>query len=131
MSRDLLVVTAVDAEADAVRAGLGGRNGVTVAAGGGGPAAAAAGPARRRALAEGTARPYRAVLSAGIGGGIPGRAALGAIVLGTRSIAADLGAQTADGFISLDVLGFGDTVLAADPTLLAALRRALPEAVVG
>ncbi len=52
----LLVVTAVEAEADAVRAGLDGRS--TVAAVGVGPAAAAAGTARLLALAEAGGRPY-------------------------------------------------------------------------
>lgn len=131
MNGPLLVVTAVAAEADAVRAGLGGDGGVTVATVGVGPAAAAAGTARLLALAQATATPYRAVISAGIGGGFPGRAPVGATVLGVRSIAGDLGAQTPDGFLPLEALGFGHTVANADPTLLAAARRALPHAVVG
>jgi futalosine hydrolase len=126
----LLVVTAVAAEADAVRAGVTGP-GVTVAAAGVGPAASAAGTARLLALAEAAGRPYTGVVSAGIAGGFPGRAAVGAVVLAARSVAADLGAESADGFVPLDALGFGGTTAAADPTLLARLRGALPHALVG
>ncbi len=130
MSGELLVVTAVAAEADAVRTGLSADT-VTVEPVGVGPAAAAAGTARLIALAEAAGRPYRAVISAGIGGGFPGHAPVGAVVLATRSVAADLGAESPDGFITLDELGFGATSAAADPELLARLRAALPEAVTG
>jgi futalosine hydrolase len=101
---------------------------VTVASVGVGPAAAAAGTARLLALA-GT--PYRAVVSAGIAGGFPGRAGPGATVLASVSVAADLGADSPDGYLSLDELGFGTTRAPADPGLLAALRVALPGAVPG
>ncbi|MEJ3749923.1 futalosine hydrolase [Actinomycetes bacterium KLBMP 9797] len=126
----LLIATAVEAEADAIRAGL--RPGVAIVAavGVGAPAAAAA-TARLLALAEAAGHPYRAVLSAGIAGGFPDRADLGATVLAARSIAADLGADAPDGFIPLDALGFGTTTIDADPELLAALRAALPGAVAG
>ncbi|MFI5494400.1 futalosine hydrolase [Actinoplanes sp. NPDC051859] len=89
----LLVVTAVEAEAAAFRAGADPTT-VDVVPVGVGPAAAAAGTARLLALAEARGVPYRAVLSAGIAGGFVGRAEVGATVLATRSIAADLGAET-------------------------------------
>jgi futalosine hydrolase len=133
----LLVVTAVPAEAEALRAGLVNRAGVTVAPVGVGPAAAAAGTTRLILQAEAAGQPYRAVVSAGIGGGFPERAALGTLVLGSRSVAADLGAESPDGFIPLDELGLpldqlgGGTSVIADPTLLAQLRTALPRATVG
>lgn len=130
MSAGLLVVTAVPAETEAIRAGLASST-VTVAPVGVGPAAAGAGTARLLALAEAAGRPYQAVLSAGIGGGFPNRAALGTIVLATRSIAADLGAESSDGFLSLDELGFGPSSASADPDLLRTLRGALPRATVG
>lgn len=126
----LLVVTAVPAEADAVRAGLTGPH-VHVAPVGVGPAAAAAGTARLLAFAEATGSPYAAVVSAGIAGGFPGRADVGATVIGTRSIAADLGAESPDGFVPLDRLGFGSAVRDADPGLVRSLAEALPAAVVG
>ncbi|HEU4424386.1 MAG TPA: futalosine hydrolase [Pilimelia sp.] len=126
----LLVVTAVEAEADAIRSGLGGA-GVTVAAVGVGPAAAAAGTARLLAIAESGGRAYDGVISAGIAGGFPGRADPGATVLAVRSIAADLGADSPDGFLAIDELGFGSATVHPDPTLHAALRAALPSALVG
>ncbi|MEU7585731.1 futalosine hydrolase [Micromonospora sp. NPDC049230] len=132
----LLVVTAVPAEADAVRAGLTDPT-VTVAPIGVGPAVAGAATARLLALAEAAGRPYRAVVSAGVAGGFTGRAEVGDTVLGTASIAADLGAESPDGFIPVDELGMPLVLLGvggvvpADPVLLAALRAALPAATVG
>jgi futalosine hydrolase len=102
-----------------------------------GPAAAGAATARLLALAEVAGRPYRGVVSAGVAGGFPGRVAIGGTVLGTRAVAADLGAESPDGFIPVDDLGIppellgGGTVLDADPGLLAALRAALPDATMG
>ncbi|MFG2053924.1 futalosine hydrolase [Micromonospora sp. NPDC048930] len=132
----LLVVTAVPAEAEAVRAGLTDPT-VTVAPVGVGPAVAGAATARLLALAEAAGRPYRAVVSAGIAGGFVGRVAVGGTVLATRSVAADLGAESPEGFLPIeelgmpaDVLGAG-SVVPADPRLLNALRTALPDAVAG
>jgi futalosine hydrolase len=124
----LLIVTAVAAESDAVRAGW---DGGTVRVVGVGPAAAAAGTARLLALAEAAGAPYDAVVSAGIAGGFPGRAGVGATVLGARSIAADLGAETPGGFQPVESLGFGTSVLEADATLLKSLVGALPGATLG
>jgi len=126
----LLVVTAVAAEADAFRAGVD-PGLIVVEPVGVGPAAAAAGTARLLALAEAAGTPYRGVLSAGIAGGFAGRAEVGATVLGARSIAADLGAETPDGFLPIEELGFGNSLLEADPTLLKTLTEALPGAVIG
>lgn len=133
MTDPLLLVTAVEAEAEAVRVGAdrAGRPSVHIAAVGVGPAAAAAGTARLLALAEAAGTPYRAVISAGIAGGFAGRAAVGATVLGTRTIAADLGAEGADGFLPIEELGFGSSLIEADATLLTSLSSALPEAVLG
>ncbi|RAO54111.1 Futalosine hydrolase [Micromonospora saelicesensis] len=132
----LLVVTAVPAEADAVRAGLTDPT-VTVTPIGVGPAVAGAATARLLALAEAAGRPYRAVVSAGVAGGFTGRAEVGDTVLGTASIAADLGAESPDGFIPVDELGMPSALLGAgsrvpaDPGLLGALRAALPTATAG
>ncbi|MEU0547784.1 futalosine hydrolase [Micromonospora sp. NPDC005979] len=132
----LLVVTAVPAEADAVQAGLTATD-VTVAPVGVGPAVAGAATARLLTLAEAAGRPYRAVVSVGVAGGFTGRAAVGDTVLGTASIAADLGADSPDGFIGIEDLGMppallgGGSVVPADPALLAALRAALPMATIG
>ncbi|MGW1446725.1 futalosine hydrolase [Micromonospora sp. NPDC002411] len=132
----LLVVTAVPAEAEAVRVGLTDHT-VTVTPVGVGPAVAGAATARLLALAEAAGRPYRAVISAGVAGGFTGRAQVGDTVLGTASIAADLGAESPDGFIPVDELGMPPAMLGvggvvpADPSLLAALRAALPAATTG
>ncbi|HEX5202031.1 MAG TPA: futalosine hydrolase [Actinoplanes sp.] len=125
MAHPLLVVTAVAAEAEAVRAGADPSH-VVVESVGVGPAAAAAGTARL--LANGS---YRAVISAGIAGGFPGRAPVGATVIGARSIAADLGAESPNGFLPIEELGFGTSLRPADPLLLKGLTAALPEAIVG
>jgi futalosine hydrolase len=122
----LLVVTAVEAERDAVSAGAGDL--VDVAVVGVGPAAAAAATARLLALA---ATPYRAVVSAGIGGGFAEHVGVGGLALASRSIAADLGAESPDRFLPLSELGFGATRHEADPLLVEALRAALPAAVAG
>ncbi len=100
----LLIVTAVPAERDAVVAG----GLAEVHAVGVGVAAAAAGTARLLALGD-----YDAVLCAGIGGGFPGRVGPGGVVVGTVSIAADLGADSPDGFLPIDALGFGTGTLPA------------------
>lgn len=118
----LLVVTAVEAEAEAVRRGLGGAPGCDVIAAGAGPAAAAAGAAA--ALAAGR---YGCVISAGIAGGFPG-APLGSLVLASELVAADLGAETPEGFRSAAELGFGRVSLPSDPGRTAALAAALAAA---
>jgi futalosine hydrolase len=91
-----------------------------------GTAAAAAGTARLLATGD-----YRAVISAGIAGGFAGRIEVGGVALATESIAADLGADSPDGFLPLSSLGFGVDRRAVDADLLAALRAALPGAVAG
>ncbi|MER7455739.1 futalosine hydrolase [Micromonospora sp. NPDC126480] len=132
----LLVVTAVPAEAQAVRAGLPDGT-ATVAPVGVGPAVAAAATARLLALAEAAGRPYRAVVSAGVAGGFVGRVPVGGTVIGSSAIAADLGAESPEGFIPVDQLGMpaevlgGGSTITADPGLVAALRTALPAAAVG
>lgn len=75
-----------------------------VLAAGVGPAAAAAGTATALALA---AHPYALVVSAGIAGGFAPVAPLGCAVVADAIVAADLGAQTPDGFATVTELGFG------------------------
>ncbi len=70
-------------------------------------------------------------------GGFAGRVAVGGTVLGSQAVAADLGAESPDGFVPIDELGMpaellgGGPALDADPELLTALRKALPAATVG
>ncbi|MFC9424814.1 futalosine hydrolase [Streptomyces sp. NPDC056987] len=134
----VLVVTAVAAEAEAVAAGLaryaasgvreltGGyemaghaqytpRPGsvqipvVDVLAGGVGPTAAAV--ATATALASSPYDPpYHLVVSAGIGGGFLPHAPVGSLVVADSMVAADLGADSPDGFAAVEELGFGRSV---------------------
>lgn len=116
----VLVVTAVEAEREAVLAGLGGDSRFVVIAAGVGSAAAAAGTAL--ALSRGS---YTRVVSAGIAGGFAGTAEIGSLVVASRIVAADLGSDSPDGFISVDELGFGSSVIPAESDVSAALLGAL------
>jgi len=128
----VLVVTAVDAEAAAFARELPpDSRPALIRAVGVGPAAAAAATARLLALAELAGSPYRAVLSVGIAGGWSDAAPVGATVLGTACVAADLGADSPDGFLPVDSLGFGSASVPVDAELFAAVRAALPGAVAG
>lgn len=100
----VLVVTAVPAEAEAVTAGA---PGLDVLAGGVGPAAVAASTAIALTTARAAGTPYDLVVSAGIGGGFAPHAPLGAVVVADAILAADLGADTPDGFLPVEELGFG------------------------
>ncbi|MEV4743704.1 futalosine hydrolase [Streptomyces sp. NPDC049555] len=79
-----------------------------VLAGGVGPAAAAASTATALTAAALAGEPYDLVLSTGIAGGFAPAAPLGTVVAAETIVAADLGAQAADGsFVPLAELGFG------------------------
>lgn len=106
----VLIVTAVDAEREAVLRGLQGMKGIDVIAAGVGAAVSAARTAAELAAAPAS---YRLVISAGIGGGFVRRAEIGSLVIADLIVAADLGAETQDGYLSLDELGFGSTRIAA------------------
>jgi futalosine hydrolase len=124
----LLIVTAVAAERDAVLAGVGEVSvlpdplasdaaEVDVIAVGVGPARAASGTLLQLAQAEADLAPYHAVICAGVAGALPGRAEIGDLVVATASVAADLGAESPDGFLPIEDLGFGVSTLPADPSL--------------
>lgn len=133
----VLVVTAVAAERDAVCAAAqsceeatlpggyplrrmpGAQVTIEALAAGVGPAAAAAGTATALTAAALAGAPYDLVVSAGIGGGFPpgvapqapsSGAPVGSVVVADAIVAADLGAETRDGFAPVTELGFG-TVL--------------------
>ncbi|WP_042168373.1 futalosine hydrolase [Paenibacillus gorillae] len=119
----ILIMTAVAAERDAVLRGLQGDTRFEVREAGVGPVAAAVSAATTLALAgEGA---YRLVICAGIAGGFVGRAAIGSVVVADELIAADLGAETPEGFRRVDELGFGSAHIAADAKLGARLIEAL------
>jgi futalosine hydrolase len=132
----ILVVTAVAAEADAVLAGLGptaptevgpypgrwaksGAGEVVVLAGGVGPATAAACAGSAIALDHADL-----VLSAGVAGGFPGRAAVGDLVVADAVVHADLGAESETGFRSVAELGLGEVATRlAEPLVAVAAAR--------
>ncbi|MFI1791732.1 futalosine hydrolase [Streptomyces olivaceoviridis] len=118
----VLVATAVPVERDAVARALPataeevrlpGASLVRTAAGwdllaaGVGPALAAATTAGALTAAALAGRPYALVVSAGIGGGFPPGAPVGSLVVADAITVADLGAETADGFLPVTELGFG------------------------
>jgi futalosine hydrolase len=135
MSARILVVTAVAAERDAVLAGRHPASGmvaglrvdraltaaglIDVACGGVGPVAAAV--STGRLLPDGSQRGrYDLVVSAGIGGGFPA-AEVGAVVVADTVVHADLGAETAEGFVSMADLGWGAVRFPVDAGWAAAL----------
>ncbi|MEU7238752.1 futalosine hydrolase [Streptomyces sparsogenes] len=94
--------------------------------------AAGPGTARLDAAGPGTARldaarldaaPYGLVVSAGIGGGFT-PAPLGTVVVAEAIVAADLGAETPDGFAAVTDLGFGTVEHLPPPALVRAVAEA-------
>jgi len=109
----VLVVTAVEAERAAFERGLAEvpaavRTAATLLVGGVGAASAAAATAAALAV-----EPYGVVVNAGIGGAFPESARLGDLLVAERIIAADLGADSPEGFLSVQELGFGTNVYPA------------------
>ncbi|WP_024759929.1 futalosine hydrolase [Streptomyces exfoliatus] len=154
MVHRILIVTAVAAEADSVAAGLGHdtpetagdtaweslalpggltlrrhADGADLLVGGVGPAAVAAATGTALAyasLADATARtPYDLVVSAGIAGGFAPHAPIGTVVVSEAIVAADLGAETPDGYLAVEELGFGRSVHPIPHSLTGPLAAAL------
>lgn len=119
----ILIMTAVTAEKEAVIRGLPDIRQVDVREAGVGPVAAAVNT--MKALSTAT---YDFVVSAGIGGGFKPQAEVGSLVVADKIIAADLGAETTEGFQSIDQLGFGSAYLQVDPTLVAQMVKAFQNA---
>ncbi|USG64822.1 futalosine hydrolase [Brevibacillus ruminantium] len=123
-SERILVMVSVPPERDAVLRGLGGDGRFDVRIGGVGAVAAAVSTAKILA----TNAAYRLVICAGIAGGFVGRAEIGSLVVADEIIAADLGAETAEGFCSVDELGFGSARVQVDATLAARMTEKLQAA---
>ncbi|MFE9443206.1 futalosine hydrolase [Streptomyces sp. NPDC006602] len=81
--------------------------GYDLLAAGVGPALAAASTAAALTAAALGGAPYDLVVSAGIAGGFQPEAPLGSLVVADEITVADLGAETADGFLPVTELGFG------------------------
>ncbi|MFI9171860.1 futalosine hydrolase [Streptomyces lincolnensis] len=117
----VLVATAVPVERDAVARAFPGpfeevrlpgatlrrAAGHDLLAAGVGPALAAASTATALTVAALEGSPYGLVVSAGIGGGFAPQAPVGSLVVAEEITAADLGAETAEGFVPVTGLGFG------------------------
>ncbi|RNF97414.1 futalosine hydrolase, partial [Streptomyces botrytidirepellens] len=96
-----------------------------VLAAGVGPAAAAAGTATALTVAAVRGAPYDLAVSAGIGGGFAPHAPLGSVVVADAVVAADLGAETPDGFAAVTDLGFGTVAHRPPPALVTAVATAI------
>lgn len=113
LHKRVLIMTAVEVEREAVLRGLSGDPRFVVMLAGVGPIAAAMNTAKALASTE-----YDLVVSTGIGGGFPGQAEVGTLVVANDVVVADLGAETPEGFSSVEELGFGSMRLASlDQTL--------------
>ncbi|MFH9730399.1 futalosine hydrolase [Streptomyces sp. NPDC017260] len=135
----VLVATAVPVERDAVARAFPARGaevslpGVTLhrhpdgwdlLAAGVGPALAAASTAAALTAAALGSAPYGLVVSTGIGGGFVPDAPVGSLVVADEITAADLGAETADGFLPVTDLGFGAVTHHPPAGLVAAVATA-------
>ena len=67
----------------------------------------------------------------GLSGAFPGTASTGDIVIATQIVAADLGADSPEGFLSASDLEWTSTCYEVAPDVVASLRRKLPDAVAG
>lgn len=134
------MTTAVPAERDAVAQAFAGAvreerlpglsllrvaDGYDLLAAGVGPALAAASTATALTAAALRGAPYGLVVSAGIGGGFQPGAPVGSLVVADEITVADLGAETADGFLPVTELGFGTVTHRPPKTLVRDLTAAL------
>ncbi|MEW5953217.1 MAG: futalosine hydrolase [Bacillota bacterium] len=116
----ILVMAAVEAEREAVLRGLRGDPRFDVRLAGIGPVSAAVRTVKVLAAAD-----YGLVISAGIAGGFPGKAEVGSLVVASEIIIADLGAETPEGFCSLDELGLSANRILPDSGLVRRVAEAL------
>ena len=108
----VLIMVAVEAERQMMMEFANSRVQIEVQLAGVGPIAAATNTAIQL-----TKQCYDLVISAGIGGGFKAKTHIGDLVIANEIISGDLGAQSEDGFLSLDKLGFGTNHIAAPKSL--------------
>ena len=116
----VLVMAAVPAERDALLRGLRENTRFDILLAGVGPVSSAVNTTK--ALAAGG---YGLVISVGIAGGFPGKAEVGSLVVADEIVAAELGAETLQGFQSLDELGLGSASIRVDAGLVRLVSSAL------
>lgn len=121
-----LTVVATATERDALLGSIPSADVADVVVAGIGPAAAAAATADALATSR-----YDVVISAGICGAFPGTASIGDIVIATQIVAADLGADSPEGFLSASDLEWTSTCFDVPADLVASVRGKLPAAVAG
>jgi futalosine hydrolase len=112
MILNILIVVSVDAEKQAVVAGLEGDNRFTVIVGGVGAVTVAANTSKELAINK-----YSYVINMGIAGGFIGKVEVGSLVIANEIIAADLGTETAEGFQTLEQLELGCSRIQCDSLL--------------
>lgn len=120
-NRRILIMTSVAAEKEAIERGLGTDPRFDVVLAGVGPISA--GIQTTRAL---MAEDHALVVNMGIAGGFREKADVGTLVIADEIVSADLGAESPEGYITLDELGFGaSTRIKADSELVELLYTAL------
>jgi futalosine hydrolase len=122
-NRRILIMTSVSPEREAILRGIGQDQRIDVLLAGVGPISAAI----QTAKALG-ANPYDLVINMGIAGGFIGKAETGSLVIADYIVSADLGAESPEGFITLDELGFGaSTRVPVDAELVSSISSACSE----
>ncbi len=117
----ILIMTSVEAEQNAIREGLGLNNErFTLALAGVGPMSAAANTATMLANSD-----FSLVINMGIAGGFPESASIGDVVIALKMVAADLGAESENGFKPIEELGFGKSVYTVTPDLVDKVNAAI------
>jgi futalosine hydrolase len=100
----ILIMTSVVAEREAILRGTGSDSRIDVKLAGVGPISAGIQTAKALAADE-----YDLVINMGIAGGFADKAEVGSLVIANEMVSADLGAESPEGFITLDELGFGES----------------------
>jgi futalosine hydrolase len=122
--RRILIMTSVEAEREAILRGIGSDSRIDVKLAGVGPISAGIQTAKALAADE-----YDLVINMGIAGGFADKAEVGSLVIANEMVSADLGAESPEGFIILDELGFGaSTRVEADGDLGEILLEAIKAA---
>ncbi|WP_273717183.1 futalosine hydrolase [Alkalihalobacillus pseudalcaliphilus] len=118
----ILIMVSVEAERLAVEERLNGLADIDVRVMGVGPMCAAA--TTMKALQE---KEYSLVINLGIGGAFKEQAPVGSVVVANSIIAADLGAESPEGFIPLHELQLGDPSFSVDKNSQKSIYKALVE----
>ncbi|MDQ0417164.1 futalosine hydrolase [Croceifilum oryzae] len=122
----ILIVTAVEVEREAVLRGIGRENErVKVIAAGVGPVTSAVQTTLELVKSE---NPFDLVIIAGVAGGFVGRAEVGHIVVADQIRSGDLGAESPNGFISIDELGFGSGSIEVEEKMTKRIYQTLMQA---